>query len=223
MKPFLAIVAGFVASFGMFVIGLFVTTTYLTAEPVDRKPLSGEVADLWTAEPKPVAQGAQNLERIAPARVAPVLQAKAAGDQSTEPAAVDTMQTSALQPNPGDAAEDSAPWDPKVAEMQTAHVEWCADRYRSYDPANDSYRSYSGQVRPCVSPYSEEIPEQTGAMFEPSLDQAEEQPARLQYASGTAFAADPDHISYCFSRYRSYSPEDNSYQPYGGGPRRQCQ
>ncbi len=217
MKPFLAVAAGFVASFGMFVIGLFVTTTYLTAEPVDRKPLSGEVADLWTAVPKPVDQGSQQLQRIAP----PVVeQAEAAG---SAPAPVDAMQTSALQPPSGNTPEDSAPWDPKVAELQTAHVEWCADRYRSYDPANDSYRSFSGQVRTCVSPYSEEIPEQTGALSEQPVGQMEEQPARLQYASGTAFEADPDHISYCLSRYRSYSPDDNSYQPYGGGPRRQCQ
>ena len=49
----------------------------------------------------------------------------------------------------------------------------------------------------------------------------------LQYASddaagGLAASVSDDHASYCFSRYRSYRPEDNSYQPYGGGPRRQC-
>ncbi len=33
----------------------------------------------------------------------------------------------------------------------------------------------------------------------------------------------PHHVDYCFSRYRSYRPEDNSYQPYSGGPRRQCE
>jgi hypothetical protein len=32
-----------------------------------------------------------------------------------------------------------------------------------------------------------------------------------------------DHVSNCFDRYRSYRPEDNSYQPYGGGSRRQCE
>jgi len=31
-----------------------------------------------------------------------------------------------------------------------------------------------------------------------------------------------DHVSKCFARYRSYRAEDNSYQPYGGGSRRQC-
>ncbi|MER9232266.1 BA14K family protein [Mesorhizobium sp. M0622] len=24
-------------------------------------------------------------------------------------------------------------------------------------------------------------------------------------------------MQYCFSRYRSYRPEDNTYQPYSGG------
>lgn len=33
----------------------------------------------------------------------------------------------------------------------------------------------------------------------------------------------PDHVQYCFSRYRSYRPEDNTYQAYSGGPKRQCE
>jgi hypothetical protein len=36
-------------------------------------------------------------------------------------------------------------------------------------------------------------------------------------------AVDPAHAEWCFDRYRSYAQEDNSYQPYGGGPRQQCQ
>ena len=31
------------------------------------------------------------------------------------------------------------------------------------------------------------------------------------------------HVRWCSERYRSYRPEDNSYQPYGGGSRRQCE
>lgn len=34
---------------------------------------------------------------------------------------------------------------------------------------------------------------------------------------------DPAHADWCFTRYRSYRIEDDSYQPYGGGPRVQCQ
>jgi hypothetical protein len=34
-----------------------------------------------------------------------------------------------------------------------AHVQWCVDHYRSYNPANNTFVSYSGDVRECVSPY----------------------------------------------------------------------
>lgn len=45
----------------------------------------------------------------------------------------------------------------------------------------------------------------------------------LGYASADQEAVSADHVAYCFDRYRSYRPEDNTYQPYGGGPRRQCE
>ncbi len=33
------------------------------------------------------------------------------------------------------------------------HVEWCFDRYRSYDPRHNTWVSYSGAVRQCRSPF----------------------------------------------------------------------
>lgn len=33
------------------------------------------------------------------------------------------------------------------------HVEWCFDRYRSYNPRNNTWVSYSGRVNQCNSPY----------------------------------------------------------------------
>jgi hypothetical protein len=36
----------------------------------------------------------------------------------------------------------------------SAHAEWCSNRYRSYKPRTNTWTSYSGQVRRCVSPYS---------------------------------------------------------------------
>ena len=33
------------------------------------------------------------------------------------------------------------------------HVEWCLDRYRSYDPRTNTWVSYSGNVNQCNSPY----------------------------------------------------------------------
>ena len=33
------------------------------------------------------------------------------------------------------------------------HVSWCLNRYRSYNPRRNTWVSYSGYVRQCVSPY----------------------------------------------------------------------
>lgn len=36
----------------------------------------------------------------------------------------------------------------------SAHVQWCLDRYRSYNPSTNLWLSYSGNYRQCISPYS---------------------------------------------------------------------
>jgi len=33
------------------------------------------------------------------------------------------------------------------------HVRWCYDHYRSYNPRNNTWVSYSGRVNQCISPY----------------------------------------------------------------------
>lgn len=35
----------------------------------------------------------------------------------------------------------------------SAHVEWCLNRYRSYDPASDTFLGYDGYRHRCNSPY----------------------------------------------------------------------
>ena len=35
----------------------------------------------------------------------------------------------------------------------SAHAEWCAARYRSYDVRTDTYQPYHGPRRRCASPY----------------------------------------------------------------------
>jgi len=35
-----------------------------------------------------------------------------------------------------------------------AHIDWCLNRYRSYDVRSDTYVSYGGRVRPCLSPFN---------------------------------------------------------------------
>nr|WP_235984592.1 BA14K family protein [Mesorhizobium neociceri] len=132
--------------------------------------------------------------------------------------AIDPITTSAVQPSTGDSQPSTGD---STTELPAAHVGWCASRYRSYNPEDNSYRSYAGRQRQCRSPYLDVASEQlTNADF-----------VDTSYSSmdGNASTDDVrpqlsvDHVDYCFSRYRSYRPEDNTYQPYSGGPRRQCQ
>src|SRR5215217_464596 len=44
----------------------------------------------------------------------------------------------------------------------------------------------------------------------------------IQLSTHIVAAQNPSHTDWCMARYRSYQPEDNTYQPYGGG-RRRCE
>ena len=33
------------------------------------------------------------------------------------------------------------------------HAQWCADRYRSYNPADNTFTTYGGAIQECVSPF----------------------------------------------------------------------
>lgn len=53
----------------------------------------------------------------------------------------------------------STPAEQVVAQQDFAggdagHVAWCQSHYRSYDVSTDTYRAYSGDIRPCISPVS---------------------------------------------------------------------
>lgn len=42
---------------------------------------------------------------------------------------------------------------PYYAESGNAHVRWCLNRYRSYDPRSNSFLGYDGHRHRCRSPY----------------------------------------------------------------------
>jgi hypothetical protein len=44
--------------------------------------------------------------------------------------------------------------DDDYDDLGDSHVEWCLDRYRSYNPRTNTWVSYSGEVRECRSPYA---------------------------------------------------------------------
>ena len=266
MKPFFALVGGFVVSLGMFVGGAVLAAVILKADPVERPDTSVDVARLWTAQPRPVDVEAQDLERL-PALNQPTAPQETTSAASTAPRDAATPTEPGVDPATTasvSSPEESVPADEAMArsaaasargaEIVAAHVAWCSSRYRSYSADDNSYRPYSGGRRECVSPYLEDAYAAVAAGAElPSNDEAEtlaevgdggaaagahadmeamlrddgaeDGAPMLQYASDEP-AADRvslSHVRDCMARYRSYDPQDNSYQPYGGGPRRQCE
>ena len=270
MKALLGIVGGLVLTLAVFASGLAFATWLLTAKPVRQITPAIGVSELWTEDARPVDPSKQGLERI-PAAGAPAKPDETAKADTGTPAAslgtltqpeaeyAPTRQTpqtgTALGQRAPDVASAEQPAQQASAELPAAHLEWCANRYRSYRPEENSYRSYSGEMRSCISPYFDpDRPASTGVHqtdkagmadqvataddqtdaqgFSSSLDgyattyggpeQPEDQAPAVQ-AVGAVSQASADHIDYCFSRYRSYDPQDNTYQPYDGGPRRQCE
>ena len=234
MKPVLAIVSGFVLTLAVFASGIGLAMMTLSiGENGGPGGKVEDVADVWTSEPRRVERGGYGLERVAA-----VLPADAASPEPDEaPAAtiggligeanageadgVDPTTTASMAPDE-DAALDAA-----ADEVLAAHVGWCFERYRSYRTDDNTYQPYSGGRRQCASPYLDDL-----TMVDSGYDNP--QAAVVGYAGNGGQASDPwqemglverspAHIRDCFNRYRSYRVEDNTYQPYGGGPRRQCE
>ncbi len=228
MRPLLALVGGFVLSLGMFVFGVVFATSLITAKPARQAERSIDVAGLWTVQPRTVNTESLDLERLpaVPAASGPQPSGAATAGAEAGPSSAgdETAVAGSLQ-----APEDGEQWAAR-AELSAAHVEWCTRRYRSYRVGDNGYTTYSGGRRPCVSPYSGEmisaeqgVPAPDSVIYAEQVDGASS--LSVEWVSADAQANDfvsPEHVADCFSRYRSYRPEDNTYQPYGGGPRRQC-
>ncbi len=140
--------------------------------------------DLWTASPVKIDPRQQRYERIAPLYSSYV----------TEAPATVASRTTVLPARPSSELQTPQP------ELSLQHLAWCEQRYRSFDPATNSYRSYSGETRECSSPFRQNI-------------------AESDEGGGTKVNAQA--AARCAARYRSYRSEDNSYQPWDG-PRRSC-
>ncbi|MDF0664034.1 MULTISPECIES: BA14K family protein [unclassified Rhizobium] len=182
MKGIASVAFGIVSSVGASIAAASVAS-YVVADSEPHAFNELAARDLWTTTPVKVDPRQQHYERIPP------LYSSYVTDASTRIASA--------------ARRDSAP---TPAEHQTpqpslsaAHLAWCGERYRSFDPATDSYRSYSGETRECSSP------------FQPTV----------VGAGGVGTKVNAQAAARCAARYKSYRPEDNTYQPWEG-PRRSC-
>ncbi|MEK1873507.1 MAG: BA14K family protein [Rhizobium altiplani] len=183
MRAIATMLFGIASAVGACFIGA-AAATYILAVPDGRQFANLDTPNLWTASPERVDARSQKFERIAPL----VSAAYPVTSAAPEPKA-DVVANSASEDSSTDAAS---------ASLRNEHQQWCASRYRSYDRARDTYRSYSGQIRICVSPFAAPSMEITGSV-----------------------SGNPDQLAWCFARYASYRANDNTYQPYGR-PRREC-
>jgi hypothetical protein len=188
----------------VFASGAWTTLVFVNAEPVADRQLDMTTATLWTNKAAKVSTAAADLERL-PVWPTTTIQAEQKPDEDP-PGNPDLMQTAAI----------TAPDNSLQPVVNDAHLAWCYARYRSYDPNDNSYNAFSGARRECISPY-----------FDQS-DSEEEAVGYVEAGMQTVGASGPEsfsaeHVQSCFDRYDSYQPEDNSYQPYGGGPRLRCE
>lgn len=245
MKTIAALIAGLLLSAATFVAGLAIAITFLNAgEPGDR-PGGRDTAALWTAEPVAVDKSSQSFERLPPRPVPKeqkVAVMKMAGkgakavkstvattDAVADDEQIDMVTTGAIDPREDEMDPSRRTW------RTTAHAEWCSRRYRSYNAEDNTYRPYGGGRRSCQSPYSgitaESAPTDEQRSVErvtvvsdeePATEEESQQMEEVAYEDVQSDYIDGDHVQSCFARYRSYRPEDNTYQPFDGGPRRQC-
>ena len=213
MKIFLAIVSGFVVTLSLYAAGFVTAVVFRRAEPTPVWKPSRETASVWTLDPVAVDGRDRGLDRLPPRRATEVSLAEN-GDTMPENADFDTEPVVDNTPTAALVEEDDAEFaqDP-TADQRRAHVQWCADRYRSYRVEDNSYTPYGGGRRECVSPIID--------AFASAGD--EDAYAEAMAPEETTGRLSSRHIQSCFDRYRSYRPADNTYQPYNGGPRRQCQ
>jgi hypothetical protein len=203
-------------------------------------------APLWTAEPVVVNVASQHYARL------PALVGSADVPASGLPDAVMTAgrvkQPDETQVASASGSSDMAQGGAGVgaqtaslaggASVDALQVQWCSARYHSYRAEDNSYQPYDGSPRrPCAAPDGSGLQQtaDAGAAAAPLSGQndvieqgdmgsaPETIPASLsqQAASGNAGAAG-SHDGWCAARYRSWRPDDNTYQPIDGGPRRTC-
>lgn len=224
MRLLLAILGGLSLSVITFIAGLVISVGYFSAEAEKHHLTSNEI--LWTDHPVRVDKAENRLERVPGNAAAKDLPASAIDSQ---------MQSVLDHTTTGSISSDVQP-APEGPQLSDAHLNWCASRYRSYRPRDNSYTPYSGGRRECVSPFTADAPTASpgddavspppasvDSFAEEESEDETQQPVETAMAGGTFNGINEEHAASCSARYRSYRAEDNTYQPYGGGARRQCE
>ncbi|HEV7436473.1 MAG TPA: BA14K family protein [Pseudorhizobium sp.] len=206
MKSFLSLILGVAMAVALFVGGV-AASSWMMQDPEPHHFAHLDERPLWTNKPVAVDPQEQNFERLAAAPVPPVFQAMAVELSVQEKERLTaTVSTDDNDPGVDMTATGAIEPESSMEFAGTQHAQWCSDRYRSYRAEDNSYQPYEGPRKQCESPYllREETIASNSQIHQPQTD------------------GDSAHITWCFERYRSYRPADNTYQPYHG-PRRACE
>lgn len=227
-----------------FIGGLAVVSVLMSAAEPSPRLGGSDVVSLWTNEPVRIDPAHNDFERLPGLQVASEVPPAGLPDARTasrSPAGSSDAVSDGAVSNVVFNGEGEDGMDTAIApSINEAHLDWCSSRYRSYRPRDNSYTAYSGGRRECISPFPTHSAETVAAVdasvsplpagqdsfsdetFGEAAAQMEPQVEHASLEGVTGFVT-ADHAQSCFARYRSYTAEDNTYQPYGGGPRVQCE
>lgn len=195
MKYLLAVVGGFAFTSCTFAGGAAMAIVHLSTKPSESSARVDSTSIEFPLQPVKVDVASQNYERIG--------QSASSASTNTPGEEVETdtdLLTTAALPESDDETI-----------LSEEHVAWCSSRYRSYQVADNSYQPYRGGRRECLSPFFKVAKVEDDETYQLAASQEADRPLTS------------DFIASCMSRYRSYRVEDNTYQPYGDGPRVQCE
>lgn len=187
MKTLATMVFGIVSTIGVVSIGMAAASVFVGAAEARNTP-EPAVSDLWTTGPQPVDTARQKLQREAP-----LYSTYALEEQQRQ---IARAQPTSMKPTSIAPVEQASANVDAAERHSSAAANWCANRYRSYDPATNTYRTYGGETRACTAP--------------------REIIGNNVVGEGNAVVADSDHLSWCEQRYRSFDAATNTYRTYGG-------
>jgi hypothetical protein len=164
-----------------------------------------DITDLWTSHPVSIEPDKQNFERL-PALVVEQPKSSELNSGASDIVASEIQSSRRL-------IRPDAIYEGKMSivalspaygtDMETAA--WCAERYRSYHASDNTYQPYSGARRQCEPPFTASLH---------STETADD----VHQASdiGQDGFYDDAHAQWCFARYRSYNPDNNTYRAFSG-------
>lgn len=237
MRAILTLVSTITCAAAVFVAGLTIAA-YSMREYEPHHFAHMDTPDMWTSKPVVVDTAKQDYERLEAVRFTAYVPATD-GDVETASLARSEereAQAGVAAPEAAEASAEAIREPVQAAAMDGRHVDWCLARYRSYQVADNSYQPYGGGLRQeCISPMvQDQAREPVAGSFDAdgaagneriadipgvlpvSMGSQEQPPATIGATSINT------HEAWCHERYRSYRTEDNSYQPFDGGPRRAC-